>query len=202
MNTYKEHWEKIYATKNSNEVSWTENSSWAIDTILPFIELKKTDSIIDIGAGEARFAKEMFDKGFEKLTVIDIAENALLKAKQHVGLHSENINWLVTDVLKLQLDNTFDLWYDRAVFHFLTDNDDIQQYVDKVFEYARKYVLIGTFALDGPNKCSGLPILQYSADKLYKLFESNFNFVNSYAYVHRTPFETDQSFQFILMKRK
>jgi hypothetical protein len=202
MNITKNHWENIYTTKNSNEVSWTEGASWAVKEVIPTLSLKPTAAIIDIGAGEALFAKEMFNNGFKNITVIDIALSALKKAKQHFGIDVQNITWIESDVLKLEIEHPVDLWYDRAVFHFLTQPEDIQSYIKKVFLYASNYVLIGTFDLDGPTKCSGLPIVQYSSNHLYKLFESNFYLVNSYTCVHRTPFGTEQSFQYILMKIK
>jgi hypothetical protein len=198
----KNHWEGIYQNKSSNEVSWTEETPWVIDEILPTMHLPFSSNIIDIGAGEGQFSQSMFNKGYTKLTVLDIASSAIEKAKQHFGSNAPLIQWKVANVLEVNFEKPFDLWYDRAVFHFLTSSDDIKKYVEQVNRFANQYVIIGTFALDGPIKCSGLPIVQYSSEKLYALFESTFILVNSYAYVHRTPFGTNQSFQFVLMKKK
>ena len=170
----KSHWEEIYKKKMPNEVSWTqETPQTSIDFLVSF-NLPKKAAIIDVGAGESKFVDYLLSKGYENITVLDISKNAIDKAKRRIGVSSEKVKWLVTDINEFIPNNKFDFWHDRAVFHFLTNKDSISRYSKMVSSYAKNFV-VGTFSSEGPKNCSGLDIHQYDETSITKTFEnSNF----------------------------
>ena len=192
----KSHWEKIYKQKMPNEVSWTEETpQTSIDFLVSF-NLPKKSAIIDVGAGESKFVDYLLSKGYENITVLDISKNAIDKARKRIGVNSEKVKWLVTDINEFIPNNKFDFWHDRAVFHFLTNKDNISRYSKMVSCYARNFV-VGTFSSEGPKKCSGLDIHQYDEISITKTFENaNFKKVESKRVDHNTPFGSFQNFIF------
>ncbi len=192
----KSHWEGIYKKKMPNEVSWTEERPQTSIDFLNSFNLPHESSIIDIGGGESKFVDFLLLKGYKNITVLDISKNAIEKAKKRIGKESDKVNWIVCDIKNFKPMKKYDFWHDRAVFHFLTSNQNIANYAKMVSNYARNFV-IGTFSTDGPTKCSGLEISQYDEISITKTFEtSNFKKVESKRVDHKTPFGTIQNFIF------
>ena len=192
----KSHWEDIYKRKMPNEVSWTQEiPQTSIDFIKSF-DLPKNSEIIDVGGGESKFVDYLLSKGYENITVLDISKNAIEKAKKRIGVNSDKVKWVVSDINEFIPNNKFDFWHDRAVFHFLTNQESILKYSKMVSSYARNFV-VGTFSTEGPKKCSGLDICQYDEISITKTFETpNFKKVESKRVNHETPFGTLQNFIF------
>ena len=192
----KSHWEDIYKKKMPNEVSWTQEiPQTSIDFIKSF-DLPKNAEIIDVGGGESKFVDYLLSKGYENITVLDISKNAIEKAKTRIGVNSDKVKWVVSDINEFIPNNKFDFWHDRAVFHFLTNQESILKYSKMVSSYARNFV-VGTFSTEGPKKCSGLDICQYDEISITKTFETpNFKKVESKRVNHETPFGTIQNFIF------
>jgi len=192
----KSHWEDIYKKKMPNEVSWTQEiPQTSIDFIKSF-DLPKNSEIIDVGGGESKFVDYLLSKGYENITVLDISKNAIEKAKTRIGVNSDKVKWVVSDINEFIPNNKFDFWHDRAVFHFLTNQESILKYSKMVSSYARNFV-VGTFSTEGPKKCSGLDICQYDEISITKTFETpNFKKVESKRVNHETPFGTLQNFIF------
>ena len=192
----KSHWEDIYKRKMPNEVSWTQEiPQTSIDFIKSF-DLPKNSEIIDVGGGESKFVDYLLSKGYENITVLDISKNAIEKAKTRIGVNSDKVKWVVSDINEFIPNNKFDFWHDRAVFHFLTNQESILKYSKMVSSYARNFV-VGTFSNEGPKKCSGLDICQYDEISITKTFETpNFKKVESKRVNHETPFGTLQNFIF------
>lgn len=200
--TRKKHWETVYETKNPDQVSWTQEVP---KTSLDFIHsfgLAKTVKIIDIGGGDSKLADYLLDEGFENITVLDISAKALEKAKQRLGDRSQKINWVVSDITEFQPDITFDIWHDRATFHFLTTNEQVAKYVDTARKSVSGFLIIGTFSDKGPEKCSGLQIKQYNEDTLTNELKNGFDKMSCITEDHTTPFETTQNFLFCCFKRQ
>lgn len=201
----KQHWEKIYKTKNTiSEVSWYQDDpQTSIDLILS-TGVDKNDNIIDVGGGDSRVVDKLLEFGFKNIFILDISSEALQKAKIRLGEKAKLINWIEVDILKFDSKSSFDIWHDRAVFHFLIERADIIRYAEIVGKLVKPngYFIISTFSLSGPEKCSGLDITRYSKDSIKNVFEKNFNQLKSFEEVHTTPFGTEQSFIFSLFKRK
>ena len=201
MDEYKQHWETVYQTKQANEVSWTQEvPQTSLDFILSF-NLPKSASIIDIGGGDSKLVDFLLEEGYENLTVLDISATALERAKARLGERAEKVNWIVADITDFRPDKTYDLWHDRAAFHFLTENEKIEKYLNIVHASVTGFLLIGTFSEDGPKKCSGLEIKQYSGTSLENVFKRDFTKIACKTEDHITPFNTIQNFTFCSLKR-
>lgn len=201
MNERKAHWDNVYETKSPEQVSWTQERP---DLSLKFIEevqLKKDAKIIDIGGGDSKLVDHLLKAGYTDITILDISEKALLKAKNRLGTEAEKIKWIVSDINDFEPNETYDLWHDRAVFHFITEEELADRYCDIVSRFA-KNMIIATFSKTGPLKCSGLEIKQYDVDDLKNKFQKHFNLVNHCKADHLTPFETTQNFTYCLFKAK
>ena len=167
-NPLKKHWETVYKTKQPNEVSWTEDiPQTSLDFIHSF-EVPKTAKIIDIGGGDSKLVDFLLDEGYENITVLDISEASLKRAKKRLGNKSKKVTWVVSDVTLFTPQTKFDVWHDRATFHFLTTQEQINKYLAIARKAVSGYVTIGTFSTNGPSKCSGLTIKQYSEDQLQR----------------------------------
>ncbi len=202
MSEKKVHWETIYQTKQPNEVSWTqERPNTSIDSIVSS-GLEKTARIIDIGGGDSNLVDHLLDLGYQNVTVLDISASALERSKNRLGKRAEQVTWVVSDVLDFVPDSTFDFWHDRAAFHFLTSTADIERYTSLVAQSVTGYLTIGTFSTDGPLKCSGLEITQYSEASLSDKLTSNFDKVICITEDHQTPFNTTQNFLFCTFRKK
>jgi hypothetical protein len=197
---HKQHWEQVYRTKQPDEVSWTQPVP---QTSLDFIEsfaLPKSANIIDVGGGDSKLVDHLLEEGYENITVLDISEAALNKAKQRLGEKAKKVNWIVSDITQFTPDQKFDLWHDRATFHFLTTSDQINRYTSLVNKFVTNYLIIGTFSEKGPNKCSGLPVKQYSAHDLCNTLYCGFDKINCINEDHITPFNSRQNFLFCSFK--
>lgn len=198
----KNHWETIYKTKLPNEVSWTqENPKISLDFIKE-TNLGKSAKIIDIGGGDSKLVDYLLAEGYEDITVLDISANALERAKERLGEKSKKIKWIVSDITEFKPDTKYDIWHDRAAFHFLTSTEQINIYLSVVEKWVAKFLIIGTFSDKGPTKCSGLEIKQYTETTLEKQFDSEFEKVNCINQDHKTPFETIQNFVFCVFKKR
>ena len=198
----KNHWETIYKTKLPNEVSWTqENPKISLDFIKE-TNLGKSAKIIDIGGGDSKLVDYLLAEGYEDITVLDISANALERAKERLGEKGKKIKWIVSDITEFKPNITYDIWHDRATFHFLTSTEQINIYLSIVEKWVTKFLIIGTFSDKGPTKCSGLEIKQYTETTLEKQFDSEFEKVNCINQDHKTPFETLQNFVFCVFKKR
>tara|TARA_A100000164_G_C21777011_1_gene709089 strand:+ start:272 stop:886 length:615 start_codon:yes stop_codon:yes gene_type:complete len=197
-----EHWNNIYETKSPSEVSWTEDYPTYSIEFIESLNLDKSLPIIDIGAGDSRVVDSLIELGFNDITVLDISENALNRAKQRLGKISSKIDWISSDILNFRPKKTYNLWHDRACFHFLTKKEDIDYYKNIVRQNVTNHLLICTFSDTGPLKCSGLQVTRYSCEKIKKNFEDSFKLTNCKLKIHKTPFNTEQSFIYSSFRRK
>ncbi|MDN3673801.1 class I SAM-dependent methyltransferase [Flavobacterium branchiarum] len=200
----KSHWENVFTTKTPNEVSWTqEYPKTAIDYI-ESLKLSKTANIIDIGGGDSNLVDALLDKGFVNIWVLDISATALEKTKNRLGERASLVHWIVSDITTFTPDVKFDFWHDRAVFHFLTTNESINKYVSIAENaiHTNAHFLLGTFSENGPLKCSGLDIKQYSEENMKITFQENFEALKCFTEDHITPFNTTQNFQFCGFRKR
>ncbi|MCU0324811.1 MAG: class I SAM-dependent methyltransferase [Spirosomaceae bacterium] len=198
----KSHWEDIYATKEPDQVSWTqEKPTTSLDFIRSF-DLPKTAKIIDVGGGDSRLVDFLLDEGYQNLTVLDISENALKRAKARLGDKANSVTWIVSDIKEFEPTEKYDFWHDRAAFHFLTTENEVKKYVTIISDAVDGYLTIGTFSEKGPLKCSGLPIRQYSEQTLNQEVSSSFDKIRCQTEDHITPFGTTQNFIFCSFKKR
>lgn len=199
----KKHWETVYQTKNPDQVSWTQEVP---QTSLDFISsfgLSKDAKIIDIGGGDSNLVDHLLDLGFEHITVLDISAKALERAQNRLGDKAQKVNWVISDITEFEPDTTFDIWHDRATFHFLTTTEQISKYMQIVQKWVNGYISIGTFSENGPTKCSGLEIKQYSEQTLTaELQKSGFEKICCLTEDHTTPFDTRQNFLFCSFRKQ
>lgn len=201
MDTIKKHWETVYETKNPDQVSWTQDVP---KTSLDFIHsfgLAKTAKVIDIGGGDSKLVDFLLDEGFENVTVLDISAKALEKAKQRLGDKADKVHWVVSDITEFQPDTTYDAWHDRATFHFLTTKEQVAKYMDTARKAVAGFLTIGTFSNEGPGKCSGLEIKQYTEETLTAELQNGFDKIRCVTEDHVTPFDTKQNFLFCSFRR-
>jgi len=203
-NNTQAHWDRIYETKAGNELSWfQEHPAISLDLIRA-TGAKPGAAIIDIGGGESRLVDALLDEGFHPLTILDLSEGALAAAKARLGPRSAKVAWITADVTAWEPSETYDLWHDRAAFHFLTEAAGHQAYAERVAKAVRPggYVIIGTFAPDGPQSCSGLPVLRHDAASIGAVLGEGFELVQSRRHDHVTPAGRTQRFQFSLFRRE
>lgn len=199
-----EHWQNIYSTKQFTEVSWYQPVPKISMDFLTKFNVAKDASIIDIGGGDSFFVDNLIDLGYNNVSILDISAKAIERAKTRLGEKAEKVNWIVSDVTELKTDLKFDFWHDRAAFHFLNTSEDIQKYINLAIELIKPngILVIGTFSEQGPTKCSGIEITQYSEEKLTKLFEQNFDKVDCFFHDHTTPSGSVQNFIFCSFRKK
>ncbi len=197
----KNHWETVYKTKQPNEVSWTqENPKTSLDLIRE-TNLDKSVKIIDIGGGDSRLVDFLLAEGYENVSVLDISFNALERAKNRLGKNAEKVNWIVSDITEFKPETTYDIWHDRATFHFLTTTEQIGKYSEITQNWNNGFLIIGTFSKNGPTKCSGLDIKQYSESELENQFSNRFKKIKCISEDHLTPFKTTQNFTFCAFEK-
>jgi SAM-dependent methyltransferase len=204
MENKKSHWENVFATKQPNEVSWTQEYPKTAMDYLENLNLSKTANIIDIGGGDSNLVDALLDKGYQNIWVLDISEFALERAKKRLGDKADIVHWVVSDITQFKPEVKFDFWHDRAVFHFLTEEETINKYVAIIGNAINQNTnfLLGTFSENGPLKCSGLEIKQYSENAMKLTFNESFEAVKCFTENHTTPFDTVQNFQFCGFKKK
>lgn len=198
----KTHWEHIYQTKSPEEVSWTQQIPEISLKFIHTLNLPKPAKIIDVGGGDSKLVDYLLEEGYENISVLDISSKALEKAKNRLGNQAEKVTWIVSDILEFQPDTTYDLWHDRATFHFLTQNDEIKQYLAITKKVVKDYLVMGTFSDQGPDKCSGLDIRQYSENQLEAVFGDAFTKINCQRTDHVTPSGDAQNFLFCSFRKK
>ena len=191
------HWEKIYDEKKEDEVSWFQKET---NESIKMIQSAGIDNpkIIDVGSGRSKLLKNLIEIGYNDLTYLDISEHALKKSKEFLGEQSNKVRWVSKDILSFKPDGKFDIWHDRAVFHFLNEENLIRKYIEIVEKNISEsgHLIIGTFSENGPLKCSGLDVKRYSEKVIEKIFNRSFKLIDSFYYDHVTPFNTTQNFLF------
>lgn len=200
----KQHWEKVYETKSTDAVSWFQPHA---ESSLDFIHATgagKDAAIIDVGGGASTLVDDLVAEGYSDLTVLDLSAAALEAARKRLGEREREVRWIEADIVEVDLpDNRYDVWHDRAVFHFLTGAEEREAYVRKVFCSVKPggHVIVATFAEDGPEKCSGLPVMRYSPDGLHDEFGEAFTLMNHRKEAHHTPSGSVQQFVYCYCRR-
>ncbi len=199
-----EHWQNIYNTKNLEEVSWYQPTPTTSLNYLKEFNIPLTAKIIDVGGGDSFFVDHLLELSYTDITVVDISSNAIERAKKRLGEKAKQVKWIVADAAQFNPTEQYDFWHDRAAFHFLTQDDEINNYVNtvKTSIAKNKILVIGTFSEQGPLKCSGIEIKQYSENTMNNLFANDFNKVACKIIDHPTPFNTIQNFVFCSFTKK
>ena len=193
----KEHWESIYKTKQAKEVSWTQEVPAISLEFIHKFNIPKTAKIIDIGGGDSKLVDFLLAEGYSNLSVLDISEAAINRAKIRLGDNAKKVKWITSDILNFHSVEKYDVWHDRAAFHFQTDPEKIEKYLDIVKNTVDGVVIIGTFSVDGPQKCSGLTIKQYDEKTMKEKFEkAQFKNLECKREDHITPSGAVQNFIF------
>ena len=197
------HWQNVYQTKAENTVSWFQESPDISVDLIHATGVDKDAAIIDIGGGASRLVDALISEGFKAVSVLDLSEKALATSKSRLGPHSARARWIVADITRWQPVQTYDVWHDRAALHFLTDPKDRAAYAECVLKAVRVggQVIIGTFAPDGPERCSGLPVVRHNAATLGELLGPSFVLAETRRHDHQTPSGTIQKFQFSRFQR-
>ena len=199
----KKHWENIYQTKQLSEVSWFQPTPETSLSFLKQFNIPKLAKIIDVGGGDSFLIDNLLDLGYQDITVLDIAESALNKAKQRLGERGANVKWIVADAATFKPTEKYDFWHDRAAFHFLTQDQEIENYIESVQKgiSSSGVLVIGTFSEQGPIKCSGIEIEQYSEKSMTERLAKFFEKIRCIVVDHKTPFDTIQNFIFCSFKK-
>jgi SAM-dependent methyltransferase len=201
----KAHWENIYRTKAPNQVSWYQEHALFSLRLIANTGIDKTGQIIDVGGGASTLVDDLLAGGYLHITVLDISASALRIAQQRLGARAAAVTWIEADITQAELPTEFyDLWHDRAVFHFLTRPDDRRRYVQAVRDAIRPggHVIVATFAPDGPAQCSGLDVQRYSLESLSEEFGGDFQPLSSAGAAHITPFATEQQFIYCYLRKR
>lgn len=200
----KTHWEHIYQTKSPTEVSWFQSVPEVSLAFIKQCNLPLSAAIIDMGGGDSVLVDFLLALGYKDITVLDISESAIEKAKQRLGHLAEQVKWIVADISTFVPTQQYDFWHDRAAFHFLTQAHEISHYVHIASQSVKNkgFMSIGTFSESGPQKCSGIAIKQYNEQSLANTFSSNFEVIHHENSVHTTPFHTTQDFIFMGFRKK
>ena len=191
------HWEKVYRTKAPTEVSWYRPHLETSLALIQHVAGERSASIIDVGGGESTLVDDLLASGYRNVTIMDISQTAIEHTRKRLGLASQWATWLVGDIIQTELlPNSYDVWHDRAVFHFLTDPAHRRAYVCRVASAVKRggHVIVGAFGPEGPEKCSGLDVMRYTAGSLHAEFGPRFHLIDSLKELHDTPFGTTQQF--------
>jgi ubiquinone/menaquinone biosynthesis C-methylase UbiE len=197
------HWSQIYTSKRENEVSWFQENPAPSLELIAEAGVAPLSAVVDVGGGASRLVDALLEKGFRDITVLDISEAALAAAKARLGERGQSIRWVVADVTEWRPEAAaFDLWHDRAAFHFLTEAGDRTAYVARMTRAVKPggHAIIATFALDGPERCSGLPVQRYDGRSVGEAIGDRFELIRTRPEVHVTPWGAKQSFQFSLFR--
>jgi trans-aconitate methyltransferase len=197
------HWQNVYQTKGEREVSWFEETPTISLDLIRATGVGIDASIIDIGGGASRLVEGLIAEGFRSIAVLDISEKALATSRDRIGPKAEHVTWIVADVTAWRPDRKYDLWHDRAAFHFLTAPDDRAAYAETLWNAVNPggHVIIGTFAPDGPDRCSGLPVRRHDAASIGEVLGPSFKLIASHRHSHQTPAAGLQQFQFSYFRR-
>ncbi|BDD03598.1 class I SAM-dependent methyltransferase [Aureibacter tunicatorum] len=199
----KNHWETVYLNKSPEQVSWTQEEPTVSLEMIKGLKLEKSAKIIDVGGGDSNLVDFLLEEGYENITVLDISTKALEKAQQRLGIEkASKVKWIASDIVEFKPEEHYDLWHDRAAFHFLTTEEQINAYIKIAEEFADRYLVVGTFSDNGPKKCSGLEITQYSEEEMANVFGEDFEKMYCIEHEHVTPFNTKQNFVFCSFMKK
>jgi SAM-dependent methyltransferase len=199
----KAHWEEVYSTKGATGLSWYQREPRLSMELIRAVAPAAGGRIVDVGGGDSMLVDRLLDLPFERIAVLDLAETALGKARSRLGERAGRVEWIVADVIRIQDIGTFDVWHDRAVFHFLTDAADRRKYV----ELARRtlpeggHLIIASFADDGPTRCSDLDVCRYNAASMAVEMGEGFSLVKETRETHATPWDTPQAFFYGVLRR-
>jgi SAM-dependent methyltransferase len=191
------HWERIYSEKAPDQVSWYRPHLEASLALIEQYAPERSSSIIDVGGGESTLVDDLLVRGYENIAVLDISQTAIDANRKRLGRVSERVQWLVGDITRIKLESSaFDVWHDRAIFHFLSAPSQRAAYVRQVTHAVRRggHVIVSTFGPEGPTKCSGLDVVRYDAESLHGEFGAQFHLLDRSVELHRTPFGTVQQF--------
>lgn len=200
----KSHWEHIYQTKTAAQVSWFQEHAVLSLQLIQGVQIEKTASLIDVGGGTSPLVDDLLANGFRNITVLDISRTALGAAQRRLGLHAADVTWLEADITRADLpEDAYDVWHDRAVFHFLTKAEDRGRYVGVARRSIKPggHLILATFSLDGPTECSGLDTMRYDPQSLSRELGHDFQFMQSLPETHHTPFGTVQKFIYCHFRR-
>lgn len=204
MSVVQNHWDAVYRDKTPTQTSWFRGHLDASLRLIDALHLPTRTPIIDVGGGRATLVDDLLARGFSDLTVIDIAESALCDARARLAGEAARVSWMVADIADAQLPaGNYGLWHDRAVFHFFIDADARRRYVEQAARALRQggYAIVATFAADGPERCSGLPVQRYDAAALADEFAHAFVRVDDARDVHTTPWGSSQPFTYVVLRR-
>lgn len=199
-----QHWETVYQTKDTKTVSWYQPTPETSLSLIEPLGMAPDAALIDVGGGDSRLVDQLLARGFRDLTVLDVSQTALSKAASRLGEAASEVDWICADAAHWQPVRMYDLWHDRAAFHFLTDLQEARSYVAIAAAHIRPggYLVLGTFSHEGPQKCSGLPVQRYSAETLQEIWADAFETVRCLYPEHLTPSGTVQEFLFCTFRRK
>jgi len=197
------HWQQVYKEKGEYQVSWFQDQPAISLELIEAVGAKPSSAIIDIGGGASRLMDALVDRGYGDLSVLDLSESATSIAKARLADRAAQVKWIVADVTQWKPTRAYDLWHDRAAFHFLTRASDRDAYIDRLIKAVPSggHVIIGTFAMDGPERCSGLPVVRYDAARLSAEFTPAFALLDTRRDDHKTPWGAIQHFQFSVFRR-
>lgn len=201
----KDHWEQVYTSKPEDGVSWFQEHARQSVELIARTGVSKDASVIDVGGGASTLVDDLLADGYRRLTVLDLSEAALAASRKRLGERASSVTWLAGDVTQhLFARHGYEVWHDRAVFHFLTSREEREAYVAAVLRAVKPggHVIVATFAEDGPEKCSGLPVMRYSPDGLHAEFGAPFTLLQQEREEHRTPFGTVQKFIYCLCRKE
>lgn len=196
------HWEGVYREKEDTQLSWHQDDPSISLELCEVAGVDRGSSMIDVGGGTSRFAERLIERGLRDVCVLDVSAAALDRSRRQLGPVAEQIEWIAADVTTWSPNRSYDLWHDRAVFHFLVDADDRTAYRDRLYRCLRQgsHAIIATFALDGPEKCSGLPVVRYDPEGLNEALGNRLALVAHRRHTHQTPWGSLQSFQYSLLR--
>ena len=199
----KKHWEQVYTDKTPLEVSWFQNEPSRSLQLITESGIDKNAAIIDVGGGASRLVDHLLEQGFSNLAVLDLSASAIQHAQSRLGDRQSEVEWFVEDITEFKPSRKFDLWHDRAVFHFLTEATDREKYRQCLQQglVSGGHLIIATFAIGGPDKCSGLDIVQYDADKISRELGADFQLQDVHFELHITPAEKEQKFNYFHFKK-
>ena len=198
------HWENVYTTKGEDQVSWFQETPAPSLELIELAGAVPASGIIDIGGGASRLADCLVSQDYEDVTVLDVSAAALAAAQSRMGDRASRVTWIAADVTDWQPSRSYDVWHDRAAFHFLNLPEDQAAYVARLRRALRPggHAIIGTFAPDGPERCSGLVVSRYDATSLAATLGSGFELIDTGRHEHTTPWGAKQKFQFSTFRRK
>jgi trans-aconitate methyltransferase len=198
-----DHWQTVYTSKGENELSWFQENPVPSLELIERAGANSDSAIVDIGGGASRLVDALIERAFRAITVLDLSEAALATARARLGERAHDVQWIASDVTTWEPPASFDIWHDRAAFHFLTEARDRAAYLSRLRRALKPggHAIIATFALDGPERCSGLPVVRYDAVSLGQALGDGFALVETRNHRHTTPWQSVQQFQFSLFRR-